>query len=114
MKRTAAALLLMTTVASTAGCTTAVRYSHDEIKDYPPEMQEHIKKGEVTVGMTKVQARYAWGGPHDVRVLPPSEQGKERVEWSYKRYGVFKTRLIFTDNILTDIITSEPGVAKDR
>lgn len=96
----------------TAGCTKAVRYSQDEIKDYPPAVQDHIKNSEVTTGLTKAQVRYSWGGPHEVITLSPGEGGKERVEWIYKKFMFFKTRLIFTDGRVTDIISNEPGTGK--
>lgn len=95
-----------------AGCTKSVRYSQDEIKDYPSDIQKHIINNEITTGMTKAQVRYSWGGPHDVKILSPGEGGKERVEWVYKKFTVFKSRLIFTDDKLTEIIGSAPGAGK--
>lgn len=95
-----------------AGCTKAIRYSHDEIKDFPPSVQEHIKKGEVAVGMSKLQVRFSWGGPVIVNVLPPGEEGQERVEWIYRRLRIFKTQLIFTNDKLTEIISTVPVIAK--
>ncbi len=94
------------------GCARSVRYSPDEIKDFPPAIQEHIKKGEVVTGMTQPQVRYAWGSPDYVNVLSPSVDGRYREEWIYTRMGVFKTRLIFTDKKLTEIISTEPGITK--
>jgi hypothetical protein len=107
--RMAAALLLAGLVAS---CASALRYSADEIKDYPPEVQEHITKGEISIGMTMQQVRYAWGGPQTVRLLQPADDGKQRVEWVYKTVLYLKTRLIFTGERLTEILSSEPGVVK--
>lgn len=104
---TAAVALLLA-----AGCTKSVRYSQDEIKDYPPAVQENIKNNEITPGMTRAQVRYSWGGPHAVRILSPSEAGKERVEWVYEKFKIFRTRLIFTDGSLTQIISNEPGAGK--
>jgi hypothetical protein len=95
-----------------AGCAKSVRYSQDEIKDYPPAIQDHIKNNEVTIGMTKIQVRYSWGGPHAVKILSPGEGGKERVEWVYEKHKFFKTRLIFTDGRLAEIINNEPGAGK--
>jgi hypothetical protein len=95
-----------------AGCANSVRYTHDEIKDYPSAVQDNIKNNEVTTGMTKAQVRYSWGGPHEVKILSPSENGKERVEWIYKKLAFFKTRLTFTDGRLTEIISNEPGTEK--
>ncbi len=97
---------------SLSACAKSIRYSHDEIKDFTPTMQNHIKNSEIAVGMTKLQVRYSWGGPDDVIVLAPGEQGKERVQWIYKKLHFFKTSLIFTDDKLTEIISTEPGIAK--
>ena len=95
-----------------AGCAKSLRYSQEEIKDFPEGVQEHIRKNEIDTGMSKLQVRFAWGGPDAVNVLSPDEDGKERIEWVYKRLSVFKTRLIFTDDKLTQIISSEPGLIR--
>jgi len=42
-------------------------------------------------------------------VLTPSEDGKERVEWVYEKMAYYKSRLIFTDNKLSEIISDKPG-----
>lgn len=92
-----------------SGCATHARYTHDEIRDYPLEVQEKIIKGEIAPGMTPQQVRYAWGSPSAVRTLEP-EGGKQREEWVYSSMaGVFKTRLTFIDGKLVYIISSEPG-----
>jgi hypothetical protein len=93
------------------GCASLVRYSPDEIKGFTPEMQEHIKQGEIVTGMTPQQVRYSWGSPKTVNVLQP-ENGKYKEEWVYSRMGIFKTRLIFIDGKLMRIITNEPGIVK--
>lgn len=100
------------TVILMAGCASAVRYSPEEIKDYPPVVQEHIRNGSITTGMTHHQVRFSWGAPASVTVIAPSDDGKMREEWVYSRLGVFRTRLIFTDGRLTEIFSSEPGIAK--
>ncbi|HYQ47748.1 MAG TPA: hypothetical protein VEP69_01670 [Thermodesulfovibrionales bacterium] len=106
-------LVLVPVILFTAsGCTKSVRYSQDEIKDYPTQTQEYIRNSQVAVGMTRQQVRYSWGGPHAVSVLAPSRDSKERVEWIYKKMAFFKTRLIFTDDRLTEIINNEPGSTK--
>ena len=69
------------------GCAKSIRYSADEIKDFPPEIQEHVKKGEVMPGMTPQQVRYAWGAPDSIRNLEPLD-GKTREEWIYSAKGV--------------------------
>lgn len=97
---------------SLSACTQSIRYSHDEIKDFPPAVQERIKNSEIAVGMTKLQVRYSWGGPDDVIVLAPGENGQERTEWVYEKLHFFRSRLIFTDDKLTEIISSEPGLVQ--
>jgi hypothetical protein len=105
-------LLILISLCAACGCAKSVRYSQDEIKDFPPQIQEYIKNRQVAVGMTKQQVRYAWGGPHSVNVLAPSEDGKERVEWIYEKMAFFKSRLIFFNDNVTEIISNEPGFAK--
>lgn len=105
-------LVPVAVMALAAGCGKSVRYTQDEIKDFPSSVQEHIRNSEVTPGMTKMQVRYAWGGPHSVNVLSPSDDGKERVEWIYERFRYFRTHLIFTDGKVTEIISNEPGAPK--
>lgn len=111
MKKLFLLFFLIVSVSFTA-CATTPRYTVDEIKDFPPSVQENIKNGEITPGMTRIQVRYSWGGPDIVTVLAPGEGGKERVEWLYKKKFVFRTRLIFTNDRLTEIISSEPGAIK--
>ncbi|MCL4537277.1 MAG: hypothetical protein M1610_06785 [Nitrospirae bacterium] len=105
---------LFTVAVLLVGCaSSSVRFTQDEIKDYPLDIQERIIKGEVAPGMTQQQVRYAWGNPDSVKKLEP-ENGKPKEEWIYSSVlGAFKTRLIFIDGKLTYIISTEPGrVAK--
>lgn len=90
---------------SFSGCSSAVRYSPDEIKDYPPAVQETIRQGQVSMGMTTQQVRYALGSPTVINIISPSLEGKPREEWIYSSgIGVFvKRRLLFVDGKLTDI-----------
>ena len=89
---------------SLCACTKTVRYSPDEIKDYPPEIKEKIAQVAVMVVMTIQQVRYAWGAPTTIHVLSPSEDGKPREEWLYSNMGLFlDKRLLFVDGKLTDI-----------
>jgi hypothetical protein len=90
---------------SLSGCTSAVRYSPDEIKSYPPEIQQSIREGRVMMGMTTRQVRYALGAPATINVISPSLEGKPREEWIYSTgVGVFvKKRLVFVDGRLVDI-----------
>jgi hypothetical protein len=101
-----AALLLI-------GCASSqIRFTQDEIKDYPVEMQEHIIKSEVVPGMTPTQVRYAWGAPDEVKLFNTTD-GKPQELWTYSSaIGMFKTRLTFTDGKLTSIVSSEPGRVK--
>ena len=101
-----AALLLI-------GCASSqIRFTQDEIKDYPVEMQEHIIKSEVVPGMTPTQVRYAWGSPDEVK-LSNTTDGKSQELWTYSSaIGMFKTRLTFIDGKLTSIVSSEPGRVK--
>ena len=93
-------------------CASTARYSNNEIKDYPVEVQEKIAKGDIMPGMTRQQVRYSWGSPNEVKPLE-SENGKQKEEWVYSSgAGVFKTRLTFIDGKLIYIVSSEPGRVK--
>jgi uncharacterized protein YneF (UPF0154 family) len=98
------------------GCVRSVRYSEEEIKYFPPDIQEHIRKGEVTLGMTQSQVRYSWGAPSSTRILEPSENENLREEWTYlglmdiKTGLLFKTQVIFTDGVVSSFITNDPGI----
>lgn len=89
---------------SFSGCTSSVRYTPDEIKGYPQEMQDNIQQGNVVLGMTPPQVRYAWGPPTTINVIAPLEDGKPREEWLYSSMGVFmQRRLLFIDGKVADI-----------
>lgn len=104
-------LIVIFSLISVLGCTKAIRYSEEEIKDFPFNIQEHIRKGEITMGMTQSQVRYAWGAPDSVIVLAPTDDGKSREEWVYGKFaGIFKTRIIFTDGKITEMISNDPGI----
>ncbi|MEW5743864.1 MAG: hypothetical protein AB1805_00300 [Nitrospirota bacterium] len=95
-----------------AGCASPARFTHDEIKHYPIEIQEKIIKGQIAPGMTPQQVRYAWGAPDSVRTLQP-EAGKPKEEWIYTSgIGLLRTVLTFIDGKLTYIVSSEPGRMK--
>jgi outer membrane protein assembly factor BamE (lipoprotein component of BamABCDE complex) len=82
------------------GCTKAIRYSEDEIKGFSPNVQENIRKGQIDLGMTQEQVRYAWGGPDSIKMLEPFE-GKPREEWIYSSagtMGVIGTKLLLFYN----------------
>ena len=97
------------------GCASqGVRYTYDEIKNYPPDVQERIAKGEIALGMTKEQVRYAWGPPSTTRILTP-EKGKQREEWVYSSSLVLlKSRLIFVDGKRTYIISNEQRIVNEE
>lgn len=96
------------------GCASqGVRYTYDEIKHYPPDIQERIARGEIALGMTKEQVRYAWGPPSSTRILTP-EKGKQREEWIYSSsFGLLKSRLIFVDGKLTYVISNEQRIVHE-
>jgi uncharacterized protein YneF (UPF0154 family) len=83
------------------GCTKSVRYTEEEIQQFPPETQEQIRQGEVKLGMTTQQVRYAWGAPNSIKFLEPTPEGKTREQWVYSKLGVFATKLlVFVDGKL--------------
>lgn len=90
---------------SLLSCAKSVRYSPDETKDFPPDMQEKIKQGTVEMGMTIQQVRLTWGPPSEINVLQPSEDGRPREEWIYSRFlnTYMERRLLFVDGKLVDI-----------
>lgn len=85
--------VLFTVALFLVGCATPVRYTYEEIKHYPIDVQEWIMKGEVAPGMTQRQVRYAWGAPYSIKILAPID-GKAREQWVYSTLGVFGTRII--------------------
>jgi len=96
MKKVVVVMLAFFCIAA-FGCTKSVRYTEDEIKGYPSNVQEQIRKGTIDLGMTKDQVRYAWGAPSSIRILEPSE-GKSREEWLYAEQatmGVIGTKILF-------------------
>ena len=79
------------------GCTKSVRYTEAEIADYSPTAQDQIRKGQIALGMTKEQVRYAWGSPDSTRFLPAFE-GKAREEWTYssiRALNVVTSKILF-------------------
>lgn len=83
------------------GCTKSIRYTEDEIQKFPPDIQESIRKGEINLGMTPEQVRYAWGSPNSIKYLEPTSKGNTREEWIYTKLGIFGTKLlVFLDGRL--------------
>ena len=79
------------------GCTKSIRYTEAEIADYTPTTQDHIRKGQIALGMTKEQVRFAWGSPDSTRFLPAFE-GKSREEWTYstiRALNVVTSKILF-------------------
>jgi hypothetical protein len=86
-------------------CAPSIRYSPTEIKEFPPKVKEHIKQGKVSLGMTPQQVRYAWGAPNAVHIKGEDSEGRFIEEWIYARLRVRGTKVVFTDNRLTGIIS---------
>jgi len=86
-------------------CSAGVRYSPSEISHFPPEVQESIRKGEVVMGMTAIEVRYAWGAPASIRIAEAEPDGRYRETWVYTKLRLFVTRLTFTDGKLTEMET---------
>jgi hypothetical protein len=88
---------------SQTGCTKSIRYTEEEIKSFPPNIQENVRKGQIDLGMTQEQVRYSWGSPDSIKFLQPYE-GKPREEWIYSQaatLGVVGTKiLLFFDGKL--------------
>jgi len=83
------------------GCTKSVRYTEYEIQKFPSDIQENIRKGEINLGMTQQQVRYAWGSPNSIKFLEPMAKGTTREEWVYTKLGIFGTKLlVFLDGKL--------------
>jgi hypothetical protein len=64
------------------GCAKSIRYTEDEIKTFPDEIKEHVRKGQISLGMSQEQVRYAWGAPDSIKFLEAFEN-KSREEWTY-------------------------------
>jgi hypothetical protein len=76
-----------------------------EISGFPEEMQEHIRKGEVALGMPPVAVRCSWGPPAHINVMQPDGQGNEREMWIYTKLRLITTKLVFKDGKLSSIIS---------
>lgn len=88
-------LILVLSFLLQVGCTKAIRYTEEEIKTYPENIQDNIRKAQVDLGMKPEQVRYAWGSPDSIKILDPFE-GKSREEWMYSSVlGVVGTKILF-------------------
>jgi len=85
-----------------AGCSQGIRYSPGELEVFSPEVREHIKNKEVSLGMTQTAVRYSWGAPKAVKVIP--EESKEI--WVYSDARVYVTKLTFVDG---KVVASSAG-----
>lgn len=104
IKRVFYAGLFVAVVFLVGSCASPAKYTYDEIRHFPIDVQERIMKGEISIGMTPQQVRYAWGSPNIIRRLEPLE-GKDRQEWIYTTLGLVESRrLLFIDGKLTYII----------
>ena len=94
-------LILVLSFLLQVSCTKAVRYTEEEIKTYPANVQDNIRKSQIDLGMKPEQVRYAWGSPDSIKILDPFE-GKAREEWMYSSVlGVVGTKiLLFYDGKL--------------
>ncbi|MBF0506679.1 MAG: hypothetical protein HQL09_07575 [Nitrospirae bacterium] len=91
----------------------SVRYTMEEIKDYPPEVQQNIVNGEVMSGMTPQQVRYAWGGPDSfIHAASKSGSGPVREEWVYSSGVLCRVNIIFSDGKMFGVARAAGPLAK--
>lgn len=79
------------------GCAKSIRYTEDEIRTFPDEIKEHVRKGQIALGMSQEQVRYAWGAPDSIKFLE-SFENKSREEWTYafkETLGVITYKVLF-------------------
>ncbi|MBF0336560.1 MAG: hypothetical protein HQL05_01885 [Nitrospirae bacterium] len=106
-------LLLVLQVILLLSCTREIRYTEDEISGFSPKAREHIRNGEIAFFMAPEEVRFAIGSPTDILVLPPTYDGKERVQWIYKKWGgVITTNLVFVDNKLMEITSNDQNLKR--
>jgi outer membrane protein assembly factor BamE (lipoprotein component of BamABCDE complex) len=82
MKKVLLAVLSLSLLLFLSGCSKSVRYTEEEIKTFPNEIKENVRKGQIALGMTPEQVRYAWGAPDSIKFLEAFEN-KSREEWTY-------------------------------
>ena len=112
MTRTMIRLVILLALASLViSCSQkTIRFSPYEIQEFEPEIQEHIRNGEIALGMSPQAVRYSWGAPNLIRVRE-TKDGTYKEEWIYTKLRIYATRLIFTEAKLTGIIS---GAAKRK
>lgn len=101
--------VLVSALFALASCAGAMRYSAGEIKSFTPAVQERIKGGEISFGMTPLQVRYAWGSPSVIKVQRVEGDRRLREEWIYRRLLFFKSVVVFTDGEVTEMISKGPA-----
>lgn len=93
------------------GCTSpAVRYTFEEIKAFPPEIQQSIIKGEIITGMTAQQVRYAWHAPKSVQTTKTADN-RIVEQWTYSNMGACPISLYFSEGKLTSILLADAGAS---
>jgi len=97
-------VIILTTCVFVA-CAPTVRYSLSEIEQFSPQIQEHIKQGEVDLGMTFQQVRLAWGAPNKVIVKGADDKGRFIEEWIYAPSRVYGRKVVFADGKLVKAYT---------
>lgn len=114
MKKGLYGLLILIVLFLTNCVSAPVRFTNEEIKGFPIEIQEKIIKGEVALGMTTQQVRYSWGSPNTIRVLDTID-GRLREEWIYTTAGIFENRrLLFIDGRLIYVIPDSKKTLKQE
>lgn|GEM_PF-4442113 len=106
MRRTAFFLM---TCGLLSGCIAppGLKYTDIEIKDYPHDTQERIRKSEVAIGMSPVQVRYAMGAPTSARTCY-APGGRIAEEWAYDSFSLLtKTYVVFENGRVVKIETTE-------
>jgi outer membrane protein assembly factor BamE (lipoprotein component of BamABCDE complex) len=89
------------------GCSSpAVRYTSEEIKGFPPEIQQKVIKGEVSTGMTPQQVRYAWHAPKGVQTTKTKDNKLVEL-WNYSIMGACPITLYFSEGKLYSIVLAE-------
>ena len=78
------------------GCSKGINYSPGELELFTPDVREHIKNNEISIGMSQIAVRYAWGAPKAVKSMP--EENKEI--WIYTNMRIHVTKLTFVDSRL--------------
>lgn len=92
--------------------TSTVRYTHEELRAFPPEIQQKIIKGEISTGMTPQQVRYSWYAPKNVKTNKTTD-GKIIEEWTYSYMGACPVILYFSEAKLQSIILSDASKTSD-